>query len=227
MKIKVTLPLFFLCFSLLGSPVAGGLPYAVAANAQPAPEAQKAPVAKKQPTAQKAPVAQKPQAAKPAEAQQPKTSAAKTAPPKKSGQQAGKEQAPRQKTAASPKNQSAPVKQSDGEKVQTALDVFAKDCIIRMNRQRRPGISHKEVKRQSDGTYLARYMAVDPDSLATSYNPTENNKTIKFIGRMDYHEVEYICTGKDQKQALAGPFSETNRTPITELIKYKSGKWTY
>lgn len=119
------------------------------------------------------------------------------------------------------------VPKTGDDKVKLSLESFAKGCITDMNKQRRPGISQKEVKKQPDGTYMARYMAVDPDSLVTSYNPTENNKTIKYIGRMNYHEVEYVSTGKDQKQALAGPFSETNRTPIIELVKYKAGQWTY
>lgn len=178
--------------------VNGGAAPTVWAASAPPPVAQKAPEAKKQPVAQ------------------PKAKAAKAAPPQASSRQAKSE-------PASPK-QSV---QTADDKVKLSLDSFAKGCITDMNKQRRPGISQKEVKKQSDGSYMARYMAVDPDSLVTSYNSTENNKTIKYIGRMNYHEVEYVSTGKDQKQALAGPFSETNRTPIIELVKYKAGKWTY
>lgn len=112
-------------------------------------------------------------------------------------------------------------------KLHTSLEAFAKKCIISMNRQRRPGIASKEVHRHTDGTYRARYMAIDPDSLQISFSPTDGNKVIKYIGRMAYHEVEYVCIGKDQKQALSGPFNESNREPVTELIKFKSGKWGY
>lgn len=138
-----------------------------------------------------------------------------------------------QKTAVALKTKKGSVKPAakgstdDPVRLKEELDHFAKDCIMRMNKQRRPGISHKEVKRQPDGTFLARYMAVDIDSLETSFNPTNGNKTIKYIGSMRYHEVEYVSSGKNQKQALAGPFSEANRVPITELIKFKKGKWSY
>ena len=124
-------------------------------------------------------------------------------------------------------SQNAKRNPDDPAQLKAGLDTFAKDCITRMNRQRRPGINSKEVKRQPDGTFLARYMIVDPDSLQTSYDPIDGNKTIKYIGRMQYHEVEYVCSGKDQKQAMAGPFSESNRVPVTELVKYKQGKWSY
>ena len=128
---------------------------------------------------------------------------------------------------AAPAKTSAKRNPEDPAILKEDLDFFAKDCISRMNKQRRPGINSKEVQRQPDGSFLARYMAVDPDSLETSYDPITGNKTVKYIGRMQYHEVEYVCSGKDQKQALAGPFNEANRAPVTELIKYKLGKWSY
>jgi hypothetical protein len=87
-----------------------------------------------------------------------------------------------------------------GDKIQNTLDVFAKGCVTNMNQQKKPGINQKEVKRQPDGTFMARwYLAVDPDSLQTSYNPTDGHKTITHIGRIDYHEVEYVCVDKNQK----------------------------
>ncbi|SBV95251.1 conserved exported hypothetical protein [uncultured delta proteobacterium] len=217
MKTNTTLPyalsFLFLLVCLTVTPGTGVCP-AHAADAAPAakktPEAKKPPVAKAQPKAKpKVAPRQTPAALTNIEASAPKKVA--PAAPTKS------------QTAAAPAQQQTAV----DDKLKNSLDVFAKDCITRMNKQRRPGITDKEVKRQPDGSFMARYMAVDPDSLVTSYNPTDNNKTIKYIGRMNYHEVEYVCTGKDQKQALAGPFNESNRTPITELIKYKGGKWTY
>ncbi len=200
----------------------GHLPAYAAADpsAMPAPEAQKPPVARAQPKARpKVTPRQNPASLTSIEAATPRkplpAAAAKKQTPVPAGQASS--------TASREASQKAPL----DDTLKNSLDVFAKDCISRMNKQRRPGINAKEVTRQSDGSYTARYMAVDPDSLQTSYNPTENNKTVLYIGRMNYHEVEYISMGKDQKQALAGPFSENNRTPITELIKYKSGKWTY
>lgn len=191
---------------------------AEAATAQEPPVAQKAPVAKPKPKAQ-AKVAPRPSSthltsiekSAPRQPVEKKDTAAKTA----------------QAKAANSK-QTTPAKASaaGSDKLKSSLDVFAKGCITSMNKQRRPGINQKEVKKQADGTYMARYMAVDPDSLETRYKPTEN-KVILYIGHMIYHEVEYVSVGKNKEQALAGPFNETNREPITELIKYKSGKWTY
>lgn len=214
-------------------------PNALAAEAQSPPEAQKPPVAKKQPKPRAAtalklgsyddswkekaysnPVA--------AEYSPSRTVAVSPAKPVAAVSAAAAKPQAKADSSAKPAAASKGKRHPDDPAVlKEGLDHFAKDCIVRMNRQLRPGITHKEIKRQADGTFVARYMAIDPDSLATSYNPTDNNKIIKYIGRMEYHEVEYVSVGKDQKQALAGPFNETNRMPVTELIKYKSGKWCY
>ena len=193
-----------------------GAPSAFAAKAQNPPVAQKAPEAKKPPVAQKQPKARPKVAPRQNTAH---LTSIESSGPRKPAQAA-------KTPAAGAKSQPAP-RAVAGDTLKDSLDVFAKDCLVRMNKQRRPSISHKEVVKQPDGTFMARYMVFDADSLETSYNPTDNNKTIKYIGRMNYHEVEYVCKGKDQKQALAGPFNESNRTPVTELIKYKAGKWTY
>lgn len=172
-------------------------------------------------TAQEPPVAQKKPVAKPKPKAQAKVTPSQ--PAEKKGTAANTAQA---KTAKSKQATSAKAPAAGGDKLKSSLDTFAKGCITSMNKQRRPGINQKEVKKQADGTYMARYMAVDPDSLETRYKSTEN-KVILYIGHMVYHEVEYVSVGKNREQALAGPFNEVNREPITELIKYKSGKWTY
>lgn len=208
---RIVFPLVF-AVSLVGLNVS--LPHAA--------EPQSAPAAQKKAVAQKKPVARTKIQPRPSSSHltdiphsAPRTAKPNTAAPKKlatAGQQA---------TAKAPQ----PVPAND--KILSALDVFAKGCVTSMNKQRTPGIYKKEVKCQPDGMFMARYLAVDPDSLQTSYSPTDGHKTITHIGRMDYHEVEYVSVGKNQKQALAGPFNEVNRSPVTELIKYKKGKWSY
>ncbi len=212
-----TLILSIVCGVFCLLPCWAEFPCAQAATAQKQPVAQQPPVAKKPPVAKSQPKARA--AAAPRQKSQ--------TPPKSTASSAKKTPSAALKAAA---NQTAAnAGQSDplGDPLKKSLDAFAHDCIVTMNKHRKPGIGSKEVTRQPDGTYMARYMAVDMDSLVTSYNPTNGNKTIKYIGRMIYHEVEYVSTGKNQKQAMAGPFNESNRTPITELIKYKAGKWTY
>ncbi len=144
-----------------------------------------------------------------------------TATAKKSSAPAKGKAAPVKKSAQAP----VPVAAADPEKLQQDLDVFAKSCVVNMNNQIKPGIRTKQLTKTPEG-FQAHYIAVDPDSLSTSFSPSEH-KIVPYIGRMMYHEVEYVCMGKTEKEALAGPFNEVNRRPMTELIKYMKGKWTY
>ena len=105
--------------------------------------------------------------------------------------------------------------------VKNALDTFAKKCIVDMNKSVKTN-----VKKLPDGTYAAIYWSYDGAAMETSYRPTANNKTIKYIGRMNYIETEFLCVGKTQKEALAGPYTEVVRVPVTEIVKHKAGKWT-
>jgi hypothetical protein len=111
--------------------------------------------------------------------------------------------------------------------VQKALDDFARQIITSINRTVLPSASKKEVIQNSDGTFTARYIEVDPSTVATSYKEPEDNRSVAYIGYMDYVEVEYICTARNRKDALSGPFMVNRRVPLTELIKYVRGKWTY
>ena len=205
-KIIYALPcLFAFIFLLLTD---GSLSYAAQTKAPPV--AQKAPEAKKPLVAQK----------------QPKSST-KVAPRKDSAHLTKVESsapAPRtQKAASAPKQAAtgvATISLPGNDSIKIALDKFGQEHLTRMNKA-----AHKAAVKQPDGTYLARYMAYDTNSLETYYK-AKDNKVIKYIGYMTYTEIEYVCSGKNQKEALAGPYNETNRTPVTELIKYKAGKWT-
>ena len=130
-------------------------------------------------------------------------------------------------TTATKKNTAkAPQQAADTpEKLQRELDAFAYNSVAAMNKHIKPGINSKDVSATGNG-FTARYLAVDSDSVTTSYSPSDN-KVVKYIGRIMYHEVEYACTAPTRAQALAGPFSEVNRSAMTELIKHMKGKWTY
>ena len=116
--------------------------------------------------------------------------------------------------------------ETQDERLHRQLMEFMHKTIASMNRQRKPGINTKEVKRTSNGKYVAHYIAVDANSLEAKYKVTQN-KTVPYVGQVVYYEIKYTCTGDTERQALAGPFSENDRVPVTELIKYMRGRWTY
>ena len=144
---------------------------------------------------------------------------------------------PAKKSSPAPKTStSAPAKSSgkkatarsdSPEQLQAKLDSFAQTTIGSINRCVLPSATKKEVTKNSDGTFTARYLEMDPKSISTSYKPSEGSTVVPYIGYMRYDEVEYACTAASQSDALKGPFTATRRAPTTELIKYTKGKWTY
>jgi hypothetical protein len=133
---------------------------------------------------------------------------------------------PAEGRAAPLKPHSAPDPSAE-DQVQKTLDDFARQIVTSINRTVLPSASKKEVIQNSDGTFTARYIEVDPSTVATSYKQPEDNRSVGYIGYMDYVEVEYVCTARNRKDALSGPFTVHRRVPLTELIKYVRGKWTY
>ena len=174
------------------------------------PRARPAPVAKSAPKAQPAP--------QPMPAQQ-----AETAPvPGK------KEVSPPAAPAVATVGKTPAVKKSpSSDPIQQKLDEFAVKTLASMNKHVRPGLNAKEVVKNPDGTFTARYKAMDTNSLRTYYKKPEAAKVVTYIGIMDYHKLTYECRGATKDEALQGPFKEVLRLPTTELIKYIKGVWRY
>ena len=111
------------------------------------------------------------------------------------------------------------------EKIQQDLDTYALWYINTMIQEMKPGIKSKKIDKHPEG-FIASYWTIDPASLKTSFSVSEN-KAVAYIGRVIYHRVEYICISSSEKNALAGPFIESNRQPTTDIIMHLKGKWTY
>ena len=131
------------------------------------------------------------------------------------------------KPAASKTSKAKPAADTP-EAVQAKLDQFAKTTIATLNRCVVPSAGKKAVTQNSDGTYTARYIEINPATLTTSYKKPENaGGPLTYIGTMRYEEIEYQCTASSKDGALNGPFAPKKREMMTELIKYINGKWTY
>ncbi|MDR0826951.1 MAG: hypothetical protein LBN33_03610 [Desulfovibrio sp.] len=184
---------------------AAAKPAAKPVAAKPADES-KAPAAK--------PAAAKPVAAKPAD--ESKAPAAKPAAAKPAAK-------PAAKAAAEGK---APASSLD-ETLKRKLDEFAQKTIESINRHILPSERKKEVKKNGDGTFVARYIAVDPTSIATSFKKSDGGGPVQYIGYMSYTEKEYHCIAPSKAAAEKGPFTLRSSEGMTELVKYVNGRWTY
>ena len=169
--------------------------------------------------AEAAPAA-KPAAAAAKPAAKPATPAKKTAAPAKAS---SAKKAPAEPKAA-PAGKSAA---NSPEVLQKGLDDFAKNTIATLNRCVVPSSGKKEVLKNGDGSFTARYIEIDPGSVKTWYKQPEKPGPVAYVGYMSYNEVEYHCTASSKAAAEKGPIVPKSNKMLTELIKHYNGKWTY
>jgi hypothetical protein len=119
------------------------------------------------------------------------------------------------------------VGKSADEILHQKLEKFGHDAIEKMNKHALPSHGKKEVVRNKDGSYTARYVSIDPASLRVSFKNAEPAGTVSHIGYLHYTEREYFCTASTADAAKNGPFEPKISRGQTELIKYVRGNWSY
>jgi hypothetical protein len=128
------------------------------------------------------------------------------------------------KTASIP---ASPAVQNSDEVLHKKLEEFGREAIEKMNKHALPSLGKKEVKKNADGSYTARYVAIDPGSLRVSFKKAEPAGVVSHIGYLHYVEREYFCTAATEDAAKNGHFEPKINKGQTELIKYVRGKWSY
>lgn len=107
------------------------------------------------------------------------------------------------------------------------LHSFALNALEKMNRLVIPSKGKKEIKKNSNGTWTARYTEIDVNSIQTSVAIPADTKFVQYVGYMRYVDVEYLCTADTKQAALDGPFKVNAKESMTELVKCQKGKWGY
>ena len=130
------------------------------------------------------------------------------------------------KKAKAPASKKSSASQSP-EVIQKQLDEFASNTIKTLNRCVIPSATKKEITKNADGSFTARYIAIDPGSVSCSYKTPDKPGPVTYIGYMRYSEIEYHCTAPTKSAADKGTFAPKNTKMLTELVKYVNGKWTY
>lgn len=109
------------------------------------------------------------------------------------------------------------------EDVHNKLDTLARAKLRHMNESLRPCQSRKDVV-QNGNEFVARYMAVDPDSLSTDVHDAQGPGA-KYVGLIVYHEQEFESRAATKEAALTGDFTVVKARRVTEIIRYDKGKW--
>ncbi|MBZ2171607.1 hypothetical protein [Nitratidesulfovibrio sp. SRB-5] len=109
------------------------------------------------------------------------------------------------------------------EDVHNKLDTLARAKLRHMNESLRPCQTRKDVV-QNGNEFVARYLAVDPDSLSTDVHDAQGPGA-KYVGLIVYHEQEFESRAASKEAALTGDFSVVKARRVTEIIRYDKGKW--
>lgn len=113
------------------------------------------------------------------------------------------------------------------DQASASLHTFAMDALEKMNRLVIPSKGKKEIKKNANGTWTARYTEIDVDSIKTSVAIPADTRFVQYVGYMRYVDVEYQCTADSKDAALKGPFKVNSKESLTELVKCTKGKWGY
>jgi hypothetical protein len=129
--------------------------------------------------------------------------------------------------AASADKEAPAAASESNEALEAGLKKFAEETIASINRCILPSEGKKEVLSNGNGSFTARYIAIDPRSIKVSVTKATNPGVVKYIGYMRYSENEYACTAPSKAAASKGPFLVQRSENLTELVKYLNGKWSY
>lgn len=120
----------------------------------------------------------------------------------------------------------APAQKPVGESIEDVhnkLDTLARAKLRHMNESLRPCQTRKDVV-QNGNEFVARYLAVDTDSLSTDVHDAQGPGA-KYVGLIVYHEQEYESRAATKEAALTGSFTMVKARRVTEIIRYDKGKW--
>lgn len=120
----------------------------------------------------------------------------------------------------------APAQKPVGESIEDVhnkLDTLARAKLRHMNESLRPCQTRKDVV-QNGNEFVARYLAVDTDSLSTDVHDAQGPGA-KYVGLIVYHEQEFESRAATKEAALTGSFTMVKARRVTEIIRYDKGKW--
>ncbi|SMF00193.1 hypothetical protein [Desulfovibrio gilichinskyi] len=101
---------------------------------------------------------------------------------------------------------------------------FSQSWVVKLNRSHIKGIQHMEILPLEDGAYLARYHAIDPESIQCTVKKTSSKKN-GLIGLLKYIETIYESSGKTPQIARSNHFKPTKRIRITEIFSNTGKGW--
>ncbi|WP_316897392.1 hypothetical protein [Pseudodesulfovibrio indicus] len=104
------------------------------------------------------------------------------------------------------------------------FEKFAKTRAQALNRNHRLSRQRMLITKQPDGSYLARYHAIDIDSISTKVSRSKS-KTIPFVGVMRFQEMIMEAVGNSPELCRTAHFKPVSAIPNRQIFSYKKGTW--
>ena len=101
---------------------------------------------------------------------------------------------------------------------------FARVRAKSMARNHRMARPRMQITKQADGSYLARYHAIDMDSIVTNVRRS-SSKTVPFVGVMRFCELVMEATGDSPSACKKAKFTPVTVIPNRQIFSFRKGAW--
>ncbi|MEZ7198490.1 hypothetical protein [Pseudodesulfovibrio karagichevae] len=106
----------------------------------------------------------------------------------------------------------------------TDFSRFARVRAQSMDRNHRMTRAHMQIIKQADGSYLARYHAIDMDSIVTKVSRS-SSKTVPFVGVMRFCELIMEATAESPAACKKAEFKPVTVIPNRQIFSFRKGSW--
>ncbi len=135
----------------------------------------------------------------------------------------GKAQAKKKGAQAAPKEETQ-AEAISTDAVQEEFASYARTFVDKLNRVHENSITRMKVTKLDDGTYSARYHAIDPATIETAVKPT-GHPASPFVGTLRYVENVYEAKGATAQAAQTATFAVVDSLRVTELFARSKKGW--
>jgi hypothetical protein len=101
---------------------------------------------------------------------------------------------------------------------------FARVRARSLDRNHRLARSRMQITKQADGSYLARYHAIDMDSIVTKVRRS-SSKTVPFVGVMSFCELVMEAKGDSPSACKKAEFTPVTVIPNRQIFSFRKGAW--
>ena len=118
----------------------------------------------------------------------------------------------------------APAEAVSTDEVQEEFTAYARVFVDKLNRVHDNSITRMKVTKLDDGSYVARYHAIDPATIEASVKPT-GHPVSPFVGVLKYVENVYEGKGQTAQAAQSSSFDVVDSMRVTELFARSKKGW--